>query len=262
MTDTPAGGTHPGHTPNTADSAGVPWAGRELKPNPFSGDTGEADPTLQAALTRVTENPYDPQAHVGVLAALRGVRVYAPVLPTAVEHTSDEHGLVHDNKSEMAMVRLASGDGRECTPMFTDIPTLTAWHHSARPVPIETERLGAAAVEEGAQLVIINPGSPAPFLLRRPALWAWLQGQDWLPGWANPQVAAAVSQEAARFDWLSGVSVAPGSAKIASAGPEVALRLRVDRQPAAEEFDQFQQALSARPEIADAVDSLTIALTR
>ncbi len=35
---------------NTADSAGVPWAGRTLTAQPFPGDDGSADETLLTAL--------------------------------------------------------------------------------------------------------------------------------------------------------------------------------------------------------------------
>ena len=36
---------------STADSAGVPWAGRTLVEQPFAGDDGTTDPALAAALT-------------------------------------------------------------------------------------------------------------------------------------------------------------------------------------------------------------------
>lgn len=255
----------PGHLmaqpPTTHDSAGTAWSGRELHPNPFSGDTGEADAGLAAALTGAHAAPFDPRAHVDVVAALRGARVYAPVLPTAVEHTTDERGFVHDNKSEMAMVRLASDDGRECVPCFTDIPTLTAWHPGARPVPVEAERLGAAAVEEGAELVVVDPGSDRSFLLRRPALWAFLQRLDWQPSWADAQVAQAIGEAVSGSDWIASVGAGPGSAGLVVAGPELAIELHAGRRPTAVELAALQEALAASPAIAERVDSLTLHLT-
>ena len=254
------GGT--GETPaNTADSAGTPWAGRDLKPNPFSGDTGEADRELLDALAAVHANPFEPALHQKVIGALREKRVYAPVLPTAVEHTTDERGLVHDNKSEMAMVRLAAADGRECTPAFTGIPALTAWHAQARPVPTQAERLGAAAVEEGAQLVVLDPGSDRAFLIRRPALWAWLQGQEWTPAWANPQVVNAVAQVAGRHSWIESVAVGVGSANVVTSGPEVSLTVRVNREPQPEEVQAFNAELSQTEQVVELVDSLTMSFT-
>ena len=248
---------------NTADSAGTPWAGRDLHPNPFSGDTGEADAVLVDALCAVTRDPFDPRLHVSVLAALRDTRLYAPVLPTAVEHTTDEHGYVHDNKSEMAMVLLASEDGRRCVPCFTDIPSLTAWHPQARPVPIEAERLCAAAVEEGAELVVLDPGSPRSFLLRRPALWAFLKQEQWQPAWADPNTVAElgrIARETPGLDWIDSLGVGPGSARLVVSGPEVSLHVRALRQPSQAELGSLQTALAGSPQIAEAADSLTLSL--
>lgn len=247
---------------NRTDSAGTPWAGRDLKPNPFSGDTGEADQALVDALTAVHANPFEPELHSNVIAALREKRVYAPVLPTAVEHTTDEQGLVHDNKSEMAMVRLAATDGRECTPAFTDIPTLTVWHPQARPVPTQAERLGAAAVEEGAQLVVLDPGSDRAFVVRRPALWAWLQGQEWTPAWAHAEVVQAIAEVASGHDWIDSVGVGVGSAQILITGPEVGLTVRVTREPQAQEVQAFNAELSQNDQVVELVDSLTMSFVR
>ncbi|NNV09275.1 SseB family protein, partial [Geobacillus sp. MMMUD3] len=141
------------------DSAGQPWEGRNLAPNPFSGDTGEADAPLLAALETAAESPLDPAAHQGVVAALAGVRLYAPIVPIAVDHGVGENGLMVDNSSDMAMVRLQAEDGRECTPGFSAIPPLTAWHPEARPVPIESERLALGAIEADSQLVVLDPGT-------------------------------------------------------------------------------------------------------
>lgn len=247
---------------NTHDSAGVPWAGRELRPNPFAGDTGQADAALLAALAAVQRDPFEPRMHTAVVTALTGARVYAPILPTAVEHSSDERGHVTDNKSEMAMVRLASEDGRECVPCFTDIPTLTAWHPQARPVPVEAERLAAAAVEESAELVVVDPGSAHSFLLRRPALWCYLQGLDWQPSWADARVANAIGEVVAGSDWISSLGVGPGSAAVAVTGPELVLALQARRDPGQSELAKLQADLAADPVIAERVDSLTLRLER
>lgn len=265
MTAGPGG---PGGTPaangaqNRADSAGVPWAGRDLKPNPFAGDTGLAVPALTAALDAVTAAPLDPAGHRGVLEALRGARVYAPILPTAIEHTTDARGLVHDNSSEMAMVRLAADDGRECTPCFSDIPALTAWGTTARPVPIESERLCVAAIEEGAQLVVVDPGSAHPFLLRRTALWAFVQGLPWTPAWADSAVAEAVGRVVDGLGWIAAIGIAPGSRAVHVSGPELALVLTVERTPTPEELADLRRRLGADEDFVSRVDSMVITVDR
>ena len=241
-----------------ADSAGVPWGGRELHPNPFAGDSGEADPALRGALVAVSAEPLDPQRHRAVVEALVDARLYAPVLPSVLTQSVDERGLLHDNSSEMSMVRLRSGDGREATPAFTDIPTLTAWHGEARPVPIEAERLGAAAVEEGAQLVVVDPGTPHTFLLRRPALWSFLQQRPWLPAWADAAVASALRTVATDFAWIGGVGMGPATAAVHAEGPEVRVEVRADGSPTEDDRAAFRHALAADPTVTERIDSLTL----
>lgn len=246
----------------STDSAGQPWEGRNLAPNPFSGDTGEADPALLTALEAVAATPLEPSAHEGVVTALAGARLYAPIVPIAVDHGVGENGLMVDNSSDMAMVRLRAEDGRECTPGFSAIPPLTQWHPQARPVPIEAERLALGAVEAESQLVVIDPGTDRSFLLRRPALFAFAQGQPWTPAWADPTVTEAAVAVAGRFPWLARIAVSPGSARVHVEGPELGIRLGVRDDVPAEEIEQFQRALAADPIIVDRADSLAIRLTR
>jgi hypothetical protein len=54
------------------DSAGVPWAGRTLAAQPFTGDDGRADPALAAALAGGGER--------ALADALAGARVLVPVV--------------------------------------------------------------------------------------------------------------------------------------------------------------------------------------
>ncbi|WP_019158781.1 SseB family protein [Brevibacterium senegalense] len=267
MTD-PTGGSPqiPAHLQGAmggpADSAGVPWGGRELHSNPFAGDTGEADPGLLEALRAVAAQPLEPQRHQRVLSALAGARLYAPILPTVLEQTVDDRGLMHDNSSEMAMVRLTSGDGREATPAFTDIPALTAWHPDARPVPIEAERLGAAAVEEGAQLVVLDPGTPHTFLLRRPALWSFLQGLPWVPAWADAAVASALRTATGEFGWITGVGLGPASRAVHAGGTEVRIEVRAAGAPTTQQSAQLQEALAASEPLVERIDSLALTFTQ
>ena len=243
------------------DSAGQPWEGRSLAPNPFSGDTGEADANLLTALEAAAASPLDPRAHEGVVAALGGARLYAPIVPIAVDHGVGENGLMVDNSSDMAMVRLRAEDGRECTPGFSAIPPLTAWHPEARPVPIESERLALGAIEADSQLVVLDPGTDRSFLLRRPALFAFAQGRPWTPAWADPTVAEAAVALAGQFPWLARISLSPGSARVHVEGPELGIRLGVTGQVPAEEVERFQQALGADPIIVERADSLALQLT-
>ena len=247
-------------THGPTDSAGQAWAGRELKPNPFSGDSGLADAALLEALQQVADSPLDAQAHQRVLAALSGARLYAPIVPMAVNQEVGDNGLMADNSSEMAMVRLQADDGRECTPGFTGIPPLTSWHPQARPVPIESERLVLGAIEAESQLVVLDPGAESSFLLRRPAMFAFVQSQPWTPAWADAEVTDRLRTVAEAFPWLARLAVSPGSSGVHLGGPEVGITLGVESEVPQEEVRRFQEAVAGDEELVSKIDSLAIRL--
>lgn len=250
-------GHHAGAAEST-DSAGQTWSGRELKPNPFSGDSGLADAGLLEALNQVAGSPLDANLHREVLVALAGARLYAPIVPMAVDQEVGENGLMVDNSSEMAMVRLQAEDGRECTPGFCSIPPLTAWHRDARPVPIEAERLVLGAIEAESQLVVLDPGAETSFLLRRPAMFAFVRGMDWIPSWADAEVGQRLVSIGESFPWLAKLGVSPGSANVHVGGPELAITLGVETQVPAAEVQRFQEAVAADEDLVARIDSLAI----
>ena len=246
------------HAPT--DSAGQAWEGRDLKPNPFSGDTGLADAALLEAMTQVAQAPLDPAAHQQVIQALSGARLYAPIVPMVLDQEVGDNGLMADNSSEMAMVRLQAEDGRECTPGFSGIPPLTAWHSDARPVPIESERLVLGAIEAESQLVVLDPGAASSFLLRRPAMFAFVQSQPWTPSWADAEVAGRLRAIAESFPWLARIGVSPGSNSVHLGGPELGITLGVESEVPPEEVRRFQEAVAGDEELVAKIDSLAIRL--
>lgn len=243
-----------------SDSAGQSWSGRDLRPNPFSGDSGEADAGLLEALHQVGRDPLDPQLHSNVLSALSEARLYAPIVPMALDQEVGENGLMVDNSSEMAMVRLQADDGRECTPGFCSIPPLTAWHSDARPVPIEAERLVLGAIEADSQLVVLDPGAPTSFLLRRPAMFAFVHGQGWTPSWADAEVGRRLAAIAESFSWLTRLSLSPGSRQVNVGGPELGITLGVESEVSESELQHFQETIAADEELVQKIDSLAIRL--
>ena len=92
-----------------------------------------------------------------VLEALRGTRLFAPVLAELSQAHVTEDGLVSDKESEMALVSISAPDGRRALPVFTSVDALTSWHPQARPVAAEARRTAlagfvtAAAPEIGSQ---------------------------------------------------------------------------------------------------------------
>ncbi len=193
-----------------ADSAGVPWAGRTLTPQPFAGDRGEADPALARALAWASgsrpagaDRPGAGEeacedAAVGaaedVAAALAAARLLVPVVAVGGEVTAT-HG---DANADMAMPTLTLADGARALPVFSGQASLTAWDGAARPVPAGARRVALAAVAEGCTELLVDPAGPHPYRLRRPMLWALAQGRPWVAPARDPEVAAVV--EAACVD--------------------------------------------------------------
>ena len=75
----------------------------------------------------------------------------------------------------MALVTLKAPDGRTAMPVFTSAASLKAWHPEARPVAVYAARAALSAVAEGAELLVLDPGSDVTFVVRRPAVWALAQ---------------------------------------------------------------------------------------
>jgi SseB protein N-terminal domain len=160
----------------STDSAGVPWAGRTLTPQPFPHDDGTADPALSMALAG--------GELAAIVAAWAPSRVLVPIV--AVLGDGDDvraaaesgHG---DKSADMALVTMTLKDGRTALPAFTSTASLTSWSIDARPVPVEAARAAQSAVLEDCDVVLIDPAGPISWLLPRPAVWAVAQGREWTP---------------------------------------------------------------------------------
>ncbi len=240
------------------DSAGTPWAGRTLTDSPFAGDDGGLAPALATLLerARTTQEPVDVEE---LLRVLPGARLFVPV--TAVSAGTYE-ATGGDLGADMAIPTLRSPDGRDALPVFTSVEALTAWSAKARPVPVEARRAAVSAVQEGQQLLVLDPGVSGPagsVVVPRPALWALAQGEPWTPSYRDPEVAAAVARAAETVGAVGG-RCEPGPG--AGAGGE--LRVVVDVVPGLSEASlgwvhhQVPKLLAASEVVAERVDSVVL----
>lgn len=267
-----------------ADSAGVAWEGRDLSgggidgsANPlhaFDTDDGTADPAWGAVLDRLAAGGAgEPE----VVDTLSRMRVFAAVVPSVAEH--DEHG--GDQEADVAIVTLKAPDGRTALPVFTNVPALTAWHPQARPVATWMPRACLSAVDEGAELVVVDPAAERTFVVRRPAVWALAQQRDWTPSYADEALAGELAAVVDVVPGLDRIGLAPGSgvaSRTASgavlpgggSGPELALVAYPDAEltAAADEAGlrlmaaTLQQVLSEVPSLAEKADSVEITVVR
>lgn len=267
-----------------ADSAGVAWEGRDLSgagvegsANPlhaFDTDDGTADPAWGPVLDRLAAGQ---SGEAEVVDALSRMRVFAAVLPTVAEH--DEHG--GDKEADVALVTLKAPDGRTALPVFTSVPALTAWHPEARPVASWMPRACLSAVDEGAELVVVDPAAERTFVVRRPAVWALAQQRAWIPSYQDTELASELASVVDLVPGLERIALMPGAgvasrtasgavlpgggsgpelrlvaypgASLAASGDEAALRLMAAT---------LQQVLGEVKALAERADSVEITVGR
>ena len=266
------------------DSAGQPWAGRSLsgddaKIHNFDADDGTADAGYLAALSDLAAGTGDEAA---VVAALATARVFVPILAQLAEEGEAAAGpngdpLHSDKQADMALVTLKAPDGRTAMPVFTSAASLSAWHPEARPVAVYAARAALSAVAEGAELLVLDPGSEVTFVVRRPAVWALAQQQPWTPSYADPDLAGALGEGAVGFPAVRRVEIHPGGGVASAtadgrrlpgggAGPELRVVLYLEDGLDAAGVQSIVAGLNnawARNEIfAERVDSIEVKLQR
>jgi hypothetical protein len=276
------------------DSAGQPWAGRSLAGDDatihnFEDDDGTADAGYLAAVADLAAGTGDEAA---VVAALATARVFVPIVAQLAEegeaathmhgnglHGDEPHGdgLRSDKQADMALVTLKAPDGRTAMPVFTSAASLQAWHSEARPVAVYAARAALSAVAEGAELLVLDPGSELTFVVRRPAVWALAQQQTWTPSYADPEVAGALGNSTVSFPAVRRVEIHPGGGVASAtadgrrlpgggAGPELRVVLYLEDGLDAAGVQSLVAGLNqawARNEIfAERVDSIEVKLQR
>ena len=215
-----------------ADSAGQPFEGRSFEPNPFQGDTGEADPTLAAALesfqtARSDSSPDDiERAFDEVIRALHSARLLVPLLAEAGDYGVTDEGKVVEKSQELSIVHVEGPDGRGVAPFFSSVQAMSKWNPTARPVPVEAARAALATASEGLALLVLDPGSDHSVVFRRSALQAVATGETYV----SP-LRDEVVREALQAGWEShrdavvSFSVHSGDIPRTLSGPEIVVSL-------------------------------------
>ncbi len=125
---------------------------RQIAFTGFQNDDGSADPRLVEAIASGD--------HARVLAALAEARLLVPVVALLGDVEYDEKGLAHDKTSDMAVVLMTGRDGRRALLAFSGTASLAAWQADARPMPARTQLVATAAVQEGADAIVVDVAGP------------------------------------------------------------------------------------------------------
>ena len=132
-------------------------------PDPgFADDTGAVDPRVSGVLA---DHAAGAASSGAVLAVLQDARLLVPVVAVLGEVEVDEHGLAHDKTSDMATVLLTGRDGRQALLAFTGREAMERWDPEARPVPVTAATAATAAVQDGAEALLVDLAGPATYVV-------------------------------------------------------------------------------------------------
>ena len=122
-------------------------------------DDGGPDPRLAAALGAGAGTPL---ARAEVLAALADARVFCAVTADATgREPAPTTGLRAESGARVAVVLLEAAGGARALPVFPDLASLRRWRLDLRPAPLSGSQACAAAVDEGAEAVLVDPAGAA-----------------------------------------------------------------------------------------------------
>lgn len=244
-----------------ADSAGVPWEGRHLEPNPHANDDGSADPALLEIIEDFKAGKALAEA---VLAAIGGARLLVPLVANLGEAGEGAHGQIVDKSADLSIVSVQSPDGQVALPVFSSVTAMQVWNPKARPVPIETPRVALAAASEKNTRIILDPGSPTQFVVRQNAYQFLARQLPWIHPSRDPEVKAAFKSAIDAEPAVENYAIQDGDPAAALTGPEVLVYLKLTPGLTQNEvnlvLERLGTAWAASSEITLKVDSLGVKL--
>ena len=244
-----------------ADSAGVPWEGRHFEPNPWAGDDGTADPALLRALEAFRG---EVELQENVLTALHEARLLVPLIANLGESGEGAHGHTVDKSADLSIVSVQSPDGQVALPVFSSVAAMTAWNPKARPVPIEASRVALAAASEGNGRIILDPGSPTEFAVRKNSFRALAEGKAWIHPVRNARVKQAFAAVIDTEPQVENFAIQNGDPMSLLRGPEVLIYLKLIPGLSQIDLDEMLQRLAAgwasNETIASEIDSMGVKL--
>lgn len=238
------------------DSAGVPWEGREFQANSWAADDGSAPLELERCLSQV---PLDKAQLVAVISRSR---LLIPLLATLGDTEIGPSGLLVDKSAELAIVAVATPDGKTAIPAFSCVEQLSLWNSKSRPVPASGSKVALAAASEGHERVIIDPAG-ARIALRSNWFSAIAQQLDWAPPHQDPRVFELVSLAAKTEPTILAIELLDGDPAARLEGPELIIQLELERGLEVVRLRHILAAFTARAqsqEFLRLVDSFSIRL--
>jgi hypothetical protein len=136
---------------------------RSLPDPGFAGDDGEPDAELARTLAAYDSEPDSRELWLSALSVLQGARVLVPVVATAAGGDPTDTGSSGEGLTDMAAVLMRGRSGRTALLAFTGLASMQAWDPSARPVPVALPDAARAALQNGAEAVVVDVAGPVLF---------------------------------------------------------------------------------------------------
>jgi hypothetical protein len=244
-----------------ADSSGVAWTGRELKQNNFAGDDGSANSELISAITKFQKGE---AINEDVVAAFSKARLLIPLLADLGESETSEQGLRVDKSAELSIVTVGTPDDQNGLPVFSSVDAMKRWNPTARPVPSDAVRIAIAAASEGNTRIILDAEGPTEFAIRRPAIAAIAQEEEWIHPARDARVREEFSRAIDDITEFVGFELQDCDPDSRLHSAELMLVLRIALDLSGEKIQELMQELAKRladsSVIAEHVDSLRVKL--
>ncbi len=165
--------------------------GKQIPAPEFDNDDGHAWPAVVEALANFSAGAADKYSVAGALA---GARLLVPIVAILDSAETDDAGHQVEKDSHMATVTIVRPDGLRGLLAFTGSQSMTDWGQECRPLAASAERVAMAALQENADVVILDIAGPNQFIVETPGLLALAEGRIWLPPIDDPEVTAAIHQ--------------------------------------------------------------------
>jgi hypothetical protein len=249
-----------------ADSAGVPWEGRHFESNQWANDDGSADAGLLSAIDAFHNAIKSGQtaSPESVVDALRSARLLIPLIAALGESGEGAHGQTVDKSADLSIVSVQTPDGQVGLPVFSSVQTMKVWNKLARPVPIEATRVALAAASEKNTRIVLDPGSPTEFVVRRPTIEAIARQANWIHPASDQAVKAEIARAIDAEPAVENFAIQNGDPAARLANAEIVVYLKISAglpQPELNAVgERITQAWATSETVAAKVDSLAIKL--
>lgn len=248
-----------------ADSAGQPWEGRSFEPNAFAGDDGTAPAEFLEVMTEFRSHDYltdeRAQAHARAIEIITRSRLLAPLVAEAGDIGFTDDGLKVDKTQELALVYVGGPNGEKTLPVFSNVASMQAWNTDARPIPVDGLRVAASVVQDGGEMVVVDPGSPTEIAIRLKTLQHMAAGRPWVPNHIDPEIVAAFKQSAAGESFVRGIRLVAGDPDARGIENELVVQISLVPNLAQDQVVQQVEVLSNRWAAADVISERVTSMT-